>query len=161
MRQLECALRKSLATPTKLEERFGDLSVNWWTSNIADFLETAFHKLAPKAGDSWMSHIAGKIASATLVTVAQMLHVSGKGYECGLDDALEEEAFQLELRQQIMAVLPPKEELKPRLHRLRTRYAFTLLDRPWRHLANLSKSFCRISKKTPDRSKRLNASPHP
>ena len=36
MRQLECALRKSLATPTKLEERFGDLSVNWRTSNIAE-----------------------------------------------------------------------------------------------------------------------------
>jgi hypothetical protein len=67
---MECALRKNLATPTKLGEHFGGLSVDWRTSNMASFfLETAFHKLASKAEGSWVSLIAGKTASATLVTV--------------------------------------------------------------------------------------------
>jgi hypothetical protein len=158
---MKCTLRKEFATPTELQERFGYLSTDWRTFNVAEFLELAFQKLASRAEDSWVGHISGIIASATLVTVAQMLHISGKGCECGLDDALEEEAYQLELRRHIMAVLPLQEELNLGFTAYEHAMHSRCWNRPWRRLGNLPKSFCRISKKTPGRSKRLSASLHP
>jgi hypothetical protein len=160
-KKMKCTLRKEFATPTELQERFGYLSTDWRTFNVAEFLELAFQKLASRAEDSWVGHISGIIASATLVTVAQMLHISGKGCECGLDDALEEEAYQLELRRHIMAVLPLQEELNLGFTAYEHAMHSRCWNRPWRRLGNLPKSFCRISKKTPGRSKRLSASLHP
>ena len=125
---LKCTFQKVLPATFELQERFEDLSADWRKFGTAAFLKLALQTALPNAGELLLTHAAGKIASATLVTVAQMLHIINNGCMCDLDDVFEEEAYQLELRRHLMAILPPSEKLKPRLHRPRARYAFALLE---------------------------------
>lgn len=123
-----CRLEKEFAAPTELQRCLGQLTQDWREFSVADFLEMSEKQLARASEDLWVRQLTGKIASATLITIAQMLHASGKGCDCDSDDAFEDEAYQLELRQKIMSVLPLNSERRPQLHRLRTRYAFALLE---------------------------------
>jgi hypothetical protein len=125
---LTVKFQKALPVAAQPEERFEDLSADWRKFDPAMFLKLALKTALANAGASLLTHVAEKIASATLVTVAQMLHVNSSRCRCDPDDVFEEEAYQLELRQQLMKVVPVSEIAKARIHRLRARYAFALLE---------------------------------
>ena len=68
------------------------------------------------------------MVSATLVTVARMLHVGGTNCPCDVDHFFDQEEFQIEVWKRLNTVLPPTQHLKPQLHHLQVRYVFALLE---------------------------------
>ena len=93
-----------------------------------DFLKLTFEAVLPNLIESIFAQAATKMISATLVTVARMLHIGATQCPCDVDDHFDQEEFQIEVWKRLNTVLPPFPHLKPQLHHLRVRYVFGLLE---------------------------------
>ena len=129
-RTLRCKIKRVFPESAELQERFGSLSENWRKVDVSATLGE-YTKLALQTAlseEALLAYMAGKNASATLVTLAQMLHVNKSECQCNFDDVFEEEAYQLGVRKLLVNIFPPSDENKPQLYRLRTRGAFDVLE---------------------------------